>query len=236
VIMKAVINNIIEFYRIQAEAWNISLTNTQKALEQSEKERKAAEQIQRVEDFVEVLTMNLNDMLTKFYFLKERKSRKQELMTERQVKAITGFAVFVRTLARKVCPLLKGFKERQTFEGKIDKEIRELEIIVKHKLKEFDKALDDTADTLTTRLGKYARNIASGIGNFLQEHSLLLRGANRRKSNKLSSKPVQDIEKYFSAFSANTDYDISENLFSGLKIESVKNVEEESECLIDLKA
>ena len=46
--MRGIINKIITFYSIQAEALSILITNTQKALKQSEKERKADEQIQRV--------------------------------------------------------------------------------------------------------------------------------------------------------------------------------------------
>jgi hypothetical protein len=50
--MSGIINNIINFYQMRAEAMDVLLANTQKALEQSENQRKADEQIQRMENFV----------------------------------------------------------------------------------------------------------------------------------------------------------------------------------------
>jgi hypothetical protein len=65
-------------------------------------------------------------------------------MTDRQVKAITEFVIFVRTLTENVRSLLKRFQDGHTFEEKIDEEIRGLETCVGQRLKEFDKALDET--------------------------------------------------------------------------------------------
>jgi len=235
--MKGIIHNIIDFYQIQAEALNVLVTNTQKALEQSEKERKANEQMQRLENFVNELTMDLNNMLTKFHFLKERKNRKQEQFTEGQTKAITEFAIFVKTLHRNLSSLLKRFQAGDTFEEKIDdREIKELEAGIGRKLKEFDKALDESKATLTARLIKFTRNITGGVGNLYQVRSFVLAVANRRKSDKISKKPAQDedIEENFSAQVPNTNDDKLENLFNGLNIKSVRNGEK-SEYLTHLK-
>ena len=165
--MRGIINNIINFYDTETKVLNVLVANTQKALEQSENQGKANEQIQRVENFVKDLTVDLNNMLMRFCFLKDRKDRKHEQMTDRQVKAVTVFAVFVKTLAEKVCSLLKRFQAGQTFEEKIDKEIRELETGVRRRLREFDKALDETNIALTIRLIRFARNIAGSFADQL---------------------------------------------------------------------
>ncbi|MBU1260436.1 hypothetical protein KKH65_02625 [bacterium] len=164
--MQGIIDNIINSYDTQAEALGVLVANTQKAIDQSGKEGNADEQVQKVENFVRNLVMNLNNMLTKFYFLKDRKSRKQEQMTDRQVKATTEFVIFVRTLSENVRSLLRRFRESQTFEEKIDEEIGELETCVGQKLKEFDKALDETDGTLTIHPIKVTRNIA---GSFVKQ-------------------------------------------------------------------
>jgi len=64
--MKAIINNIIDSYRMEADAWSILLDNTQRALEQAEKKRKADQQAQRVESLVRNLIMDLNNLLARF--------------------------------------------------------------------------------------------------------------------------------------------------------------------------
>ena len=194
-IMRGIINNIINFYEMQAKALNVLLANTQKALEQSEKERKANEQAQRVENFVKELTMDLNNMLTKFYFLKDRKNRRQEQMTDRQAKAMAEFAIFVKTLTNNVCSLLKRFQEGQTFEEKIDKEIKELEAGIGQKLREFDKALDETNDTLTIRLIKFVQNITGSFARLIQVQRIFPAMANRRKPDKLLKKSTQNIKE-----------------------------------------
>ena len=165
--MRGIINNIINFYEMQAKALGVLVANTQKALEQSENQRKANEQIQRVENFVKDLTMDLNNMLAKFYFLKDHKNRKQKQMADSQVKAVTEFAVFVKTLTKKVGSLLNRLGESRTFEEKIDKEIRELDAGIGQKLKEFDKALEETSSTLTIYPIKFVRNIAGSFANQL---------------------------------------------------------------------
>jgi hypothetical protein len=135
--MRGIINNIINFYEMQAKVLGVLVANTQKALEQSEKERKANAQAERVEN-IKDLTMDSKNIPARFYFLKGRKNRKQEQMTDSQVKAVAEFAVFVKALARKVCSLLSRLWENHTFEEKLDIEIMELEACIGHKLKEED--------------------------------------------------------------------------------------------------
>ena len=88
-------------------------------------------------------------------------------MADSQVKAVTEFTVFVKTLTKKVCSLLNRLGESRTFEEKIDKEIRELDAGIGQKLKEFDKALDETTSTLTIRPVKLVRNIAGSFADQL---------------------------------------------------------------------
>jgi hypothetical protein len=236
-IMKDIINNLINFYEMQAETLNILLANTQKALEQSEKERRAGEQIQRVEGFVKGLTMNLNNMLTRFYFFKDRKNRKQEQMTDEQTKVITEFAVFVKTLTKNLCSLLKRFQENQNFEEKIDKEIRELETSISQRLKEFDKALEETNGSLTTRLTEFAREITGRLVKVLRGRNLVLTAADGRKTDKLLKKPTKSIKEDSQARVQDTGDSYLESVFNCSSIKSVKNNDgKKSKCLMDLKA
>jgi hypothetical protein len=247
--MKGIINKIINFYQMQAEALNVLLANTQKALEQSEEERKADEQAQRVENFVRNLTMDLNNMLAKFYFLKDRKNRRQEQMTDRQAKAITEFAVFAKTLTKNVCSLLKRFQEGRTFEEKIDKEIRELEAGVGRRLKEFDEALDETNGTLTIRLIKFARDIVGSFTKLIQVQRIYLTMANSRKADRPLPAPVvpaqvaqaqvekstQNISEESPARTQGGGDNKLENIFSGSSIKSANSDEKRSKCLMHLK-
>ena len=147
--MRGIINNIITFYDLQAEALGILIANTQNALEESDKDRKAIQQAEKVDNFVKDLTMNVNNMLTRFYFLKEHKD-----MTEEQAKTLVDFVNFVKTLTRNVHLLICRFQKvnGQTFEEKLDKEIKEMEAQVKRRLKEYDEALSGTSSTLKYRL------------------------------------------------------------------------------------
>lgn len=221
---------------MQAEALNVLLANTRKALDESEKERKANEQIQKVENFVKDLTIDLNNMLTKFYFLKDRKNRNQEQMTDSQVKAITEFAVFVKTLTKNVFSLLKRFQAGQSFEERIDKEIRELETCVGRKLKEFDEALDETNGTLAIRLIKFARNIAGSFAELIQAQTIFLPIASRGKCAKPLGKSTQDINEDSPAQTQDGGDNQLENLFNYSSIKSVRSDEKRSKRLMQLKA
>jgi hypothetical protein len=220
---------------MQAKVLGVLVANAQKALEQSENQRKADELIQRVENFVRDLTMDLNNMLAKFYFLKDRKNRKQEQMTDSQVKAVTEFAVFVKTLTKKVCSLLNRLQKSQTFEEKIDKEIRELDAGIGRRLKEFDAALDETSGTLTIRPVKFVRNITGSFAKLLQVRNLVLAITNRKKLDAPLKKPGHNIKEDSQVGIPNLCDGEFENLFNGLSIDSDNSNKESSECLMKVK-
>lgn len=164
--MRGIIDNIINFYQMQAKVLGVLVANTQKALEQSEKERKANEQVQRVENFVKDLTMNLNNMLTRFYFFKERKKKEGREMTQNQVNALVDFAHFVRSLTQKTGSVLEYFQKSPTFAEKVDGDIKELEAHIKAQLKKFNEVLEEAPDTLAIRLSKYADTLSEAVWKF----------------------------------------------------------------------
>jgi exonuclease VII large subunit len=166
---------------MQAKALGVLVANTQKALEQSEKERKANEQIQRLENFVKDLTMDLNNMLTKFYWLKERKQRRQEEMTPEQVNGMVNFAHFVKSLTEKVHSVLGYFQKSPTFAEKIDRDMKELEAHIKAELKKFNEVLEETPDTLAIRLSKDISALSGRARKFFTH-----RGFSILKSNKVT--------------------------------------------------
>ena len=215
---------------MQAKALGVLVANTQKALEQSENQRKANEQIQRVENFVKDLTMDLNNMLAKFYFLKDHKNRKQEQMTDSQVKAVTEFAVFVKTLTKKVCSLLNRLGESRTFEEKIDKEIRELDAGIGQKLKEFDKALEETPDTLSIRLGKYANTMSEAIREFFTQRRFSTQNSKQLMHTKQPEEQPYNNKEKISAFVASPPDEELENLVNGLDISSAQKSNNKSKC------
>lgn len=214
---------------------NVLVTNAQKALEQSERERKANEQTQRVANFVRNLIMDLNNMLTKFYFFKDRKNRRQEPMTDRQANAMAEFAIFVKTLTKNVCSLLNRFQQGQTFEEKIDKEIRELEASVGRKLKEFDKALGETKATLTIRLINFARNITGSFTKLIQVQKIFLPMTHSRKSGRPLEKSTQNINQDSPAKIQDSGDNQLENLFNYTSIKSVESDKKRSKRLMQLK-
>lgn len=160
--MKGIIDNIMTFYDLQAKALGILIANTQNALEASDRERIADQQAERIENFVKDLVMDLNNRITRFYFLKEHKQRKNESMNSDQIKNLVDFANFTKTLTKDVRLLLTRFQKThgQTFEKKFDKEIKQMETYVKGRLKGFDKTLEEsltgTHNTWKERLKEYA--------------------------------------------------------------------------------
>jgi len=161
--MTGTINNIINFYQMQAETLGVLVANTQKALEQSEKERKADRQMQRVENFVKEWTMDLNNMLTRFYWLRERKGRQGKEITSDQANAMVEFALWVKSLIKTVQPVLEYFRKSPTFAERVDRDIKELEVHIKAQLKKFNEIIDETPDTLTIRLNKYAKTLSERV-------------------------------------------------------------------------
>jgi len=165
--MIGAIDKIIGFYQIQASAMHILVANTQKALEQfaPEEEKIANEQTRRLDNFVKDLTRDLSDMLTRFWFLKERMQRKNQSMTNDQIKNLADFANFTKTLVKDVRLLLNRFEKTgsQTFEKKFDKEVKQMEAYVKNRLKGFDNALEQTlTDTPKTWKEQLRRYVGKG--------------------------------------------------------------------------
>ncbi len=216
--MKGIINNIINFYQMQAKALGVLVANTQKVLEQSEKERKANERLQRVENFVK----DLSNMLTRFYWLKERKKRQHKEMTPDQVKAMVDFAHWVKSLTGKVGFVLEYFQKSPTFEEKIDRDIKELEAHIKAELKKFNEVLEVKPDTLAIHLGKYA-NILSGTVRklFTQRRFSILKSKQLMHTKQPEEQPYGNKDG-FSAFDASPPDEELENLVHGLDISSVQ--------------
>ena len=146
--MRGIIDNVIAPYEMRAEVLGVLVANIEKALRGPavDGESKADEQAKKLEDRLQDLTMNVNSMLTRFWFQKERHDRKNESMSDEQVKNIADFAGFTKTLTENVRSLqrqLDGINSR-TFEQKLDEEIEQIERSAKKKLKEFDEALKET--------------------------------------------------------------------------------------------
>lgn len=112
-------------------------------------------------------------------------------MTREQTKTLVDFAAFVKTLAKQVCLLLTRFEKNQTFEEKVDKEIKEMETHIKKRLKELDEALSGTSDTLKYRLSKYVSNKADSIYKFLRGKRF---GLEETEKAKLDSLPPHRLE------------------------------------------
>ncbi len=220
--MRGIINNIINFYQLQAKTLSVLVVNTQKALEQSEKERKADEQIQRVENFIKDLTMNLNNMLTKFHFLKERKKRRHEEITSDQVNAMVDFAHWVKSLIKKVQPVLEYFRKSPTFAEKVDKDIKELEAHIKAQLKKFNETLDETPDTLAIRLSKYAKALSGRVWKIFTNGGFSIVKSNQVTPSKRSEGQPYGNKDGISAFVASPPDEELENLVHGLDISSAQ--------------
>ena len=164
--MRGIIDNVIAPYEMRAEVLGVLVANIEEALRESaaDRESKADEQAKKLEDRLQDLTMDVNSMLTRFWFQKERHDRKNESMSDEQVKNIADFAGFTRTLTENVRSLQRQLDgiNGQTFERKLDEEIEQIERGVKKKLKEFDEALKKTRAGLGNnwkkRLKQYAGN------------------------------------------------------------------------------
>lgn len=163
--MRGIIDNVIAPYEMHAEVLGVLVANIEEALRAesaADRESKADEQAKKLEDLLKDLTMDVNGVLTRFWFQKERHDRKNESMSDEQVKTLANFAGFTKTLTENVRLLqrqLDGINGR-TFEHKLDEEIEQIERGVKKKLKEFDEALKETRPGLGNnwkkRLKQYA--------------------------------------------------------------------------------
>jgi hypothetical protein len=170
--MRGIIDNIITFYEMRAEALDVLVANTQKAIEElaPDRERMDSEQREKLQNFVKVLTIDLNDMLTRFWFRKERKQINHEQMTDAEVKNLADFANFAETLAKDIRSLLIHFEgvRGQRFEEEFDKEVKQMETYVKKRLKKFEKTLTMREDNLMSRFIEYIRNLPTSIGKSLR--------------------------------------------------------------------
>ena len=149
--MRGIINNVI-LYEMRAQALGILVANTQEALERFGQgaENTPHGRTERLASLVNDLTTDMRDMLTRFWFLKERKQKKNEPMTGDQVKSLADFARFAKALTKDVRSLVTHFQKAhgRTFDKKFDKEVKQMESHVKKRLKEFDESLEETlADT-----------------------------------------------------------------------------------------
>jgi hypothetical protein len=207
---------------MQAEALGVLVANTQKALEQSERQRKADEQVQRVENFVKDLTMDLNNMLTRFYWLKERKKRRHEEMTSEQVNAMVNFAHFVKSLTEKVHSVLEYFQKSPTFAEKVDRDIKELEAHIKAQLKKFNEVLDETPDTLAVRLSKYVNALSEPVWKFFTDQGFsILRPKQLMHTKQPEEQPYNKEE--ISTLVANSPDEEMENFVYGLNEPSAEH-------------
>ncbi len=218
--MRAIIDNIINSYDMQTKALGTLVASTERALEQLDREKEASKQTERIKNLVKGLTMDLNNMLTKFYFYKEHKNGRYERMTKGQEKALVDFVNFVKDISEKVRQLLTRFQKTETFEEKIEKELRQLDGHVKRKLKGFDDALSENDEDLVTSFGKYAQNLARWIAELFKACSAITAVVNRCRLNK--NKRVNKSKYHFKAGSTTGPIcpsdSRSEDLFKGLKV------------------
>src|SRR4030042_5176763 len=99
--MRGIIDNVIAAYEMRAEGLGVLVANIEEALRAesaAERESKADEQAKKLEDRLQDLTMDVNTMLTRLWFQKERHDRKNEPMSDEEVKNIADFAGFTKTL------------------------------------------------------------------------------------------------------------------------------------------
>jgi hypothetical protein len=110
-------------------------------------------------------------MLTRFWFQKERKLRNNEQMSDDEGRNLADFTNFVKTLTEDLRSLLTRFQiaPGRMVGEEFDKEIGQMEIYVKKRLKEFDKVLNGTNKTLRSRLGESVSNVISRIGMLSRE-------------------------------------------------------------------
>jgi hypothetical protein len=194
--MKGIIDNIITFYEMRANALGVLVANTQKALKEfaPDKEEIANEQVEKLDNFVDGLTTELRDMLARFWFLKEREQKNHLRMTDDQVKKLTDFVSFVEGLTEDVRSLLTRFQEGpgQMFEQEFDKEVEQIQAYIKNRLKVFDEALTETNNAWKKRVGKSISNVLGRIRKPLKGR--LFSGAlNINVANSNSEKPEREI-------------------------------------------
>jgi hypothetical protein len=145
------------------------VANTQKAIEEfaPDRERMDSEQEEKLNNFVKDLTGDVADMLTRFRFQKERKLRNNEQMSDDEVRKLADFTNFVKTLTEDLRSLLTRFQESppQTFKQEFDKEVKQMEVYVQNRLKEFDEVLEDA---LAGRGRMFIKRLIKRLGNIVR--------------------------------------------------------------------
>jgi hypothetical protein len=163
--MGGIIDKIIRFYQMRSEALGIVVGNTEKALREMERKKKANEETEKLKSFTDNLTRDVNNMLTRFYFRKERKEKRYQRLSDEEIKALADFVNFTRNLAASVPSLLNRLRKNETFEEKLDEEIKQLETYVKKRIKEFDEVLEDA---LSGRGRMFIKRLAKRLGNVVR--------------------------------------------------------------------
>jgi hypothetical protein len=237
--MGGIIDKIIRFYQMRSEALGIVVGNTEKALVETERERKANEETEKLKSFTDSLTRDLNNVLARFYFIEERKKKRYQRLSDEEVNALVDFVDFTRVLAVSVSSWLSRLRENETFEEKLDEEIKQLETYVKKRIKEFDEVLEDAlvgrGRMFIKRLAKHAGNIISGFVRILRIRDVVLAIAKRKKLDRPLKESSQNIENYQVETSNLCDSQL-ENLCNGLNINSVNGSRESSKNLMHLRA
>ena len=214
--MSGIIDRIIRFYRMRFETLDVVLGNTEKVLMETESERKAVEETEKLQSFVKNMTWDVDNMLTRFYSRKRRKEKRCQRLSDEEVNALEGFADFARNLATSVPSWLSCLRKNETYEEKLDEEIKRLETYVKKRIKEFDEVLEDALSgrgrmfmkRLAKRLGDVAgsivkpagwerlRRAGSDIQRHSQEKAVILEDSEwrRRDSRRLKKNSTAKLE------------------------------------------
>ena len=195
---------------------NALVSNTKKALNNFSREQKDDTQAEIVENFVKDLIMDLNNILTKFFRLKERKQKRQEDMAPEQVNGIVNFIHFVKSLSIKVHLASRYFQKRPTFAEKIDKEIKEMEIRIKADLKKINKALEETPDTLAIRFDKYTNTLIETVRESFIRHRFGILKPKQLTHTEQAEGQLYNNKEEISAFVANSPDREIENLVYSL--------------------
>jgi hypothetical protein len=73
--MGGIIDNIIRSYQMRFETLGIVVGNAEKALVETERERKAIEETEKLRSFAKNMTWDVNDTLTRFIILPKNWAR-----------------------------------------------------------------------------------------------------------------------------------------------------------------
>jgi DNA-binding transcriptional regulator GbsR (MarR family) len=237
--MGGIIDKIIRFYQMRSEALGIVVGDTGKALREAEREKKDNEETEKLKSFAKNMTCDVNNMLKRFYFRKERKKKRCQRLSDEEVTAMADFVNFTKVLAVSVSSLLNRLRKNETFEEKLDEELKQLETHVKKRIKEFDEVLEDALSgrgrMFIKRLAKHAGNIISGFVRILRIRDVALAIAKRKKLDRPLKESSQNIENYQVETSNLFDSQL-ENLCNGLNINSVNGSRESSKNLMRLRA